>query len=149
MSRIIGRACLATIFILFGISSIMNWDIAYTDLDTALVNWQMYQGNAQSVGSALDNLTGYVDIILGVGLFLEIAGGLLVFFGYKTKLGATFLAIFMIVNTLLFFPFWFYEGEQMNISLVLFLKNLSIFGGIILLFAGRGSRSSMQMLDDD
>lgn len=150
MGRVLGRIFLSTIFILFGVSSIMNWDVAYTDLDTAIVNWQMYEGNPESVGSFLDSLTSYVDLILGVGLFLELVGGLLVFFGYKAKLGAVFLSIFLICSTLLFFPFWFYEGEQLNLNLVLFLKNISILGGVFLLFSSRGhSRQRIEMLDDD
>jgi putative oxidoreductase len=150
MGKVLGRIFLSTIFILFGISSIMNWDVAYTDLDTAIVNWQMYEGNPEVIGSVLDGLTSYVDIILGVGLFLELVGGLLVFFGYKPKLGAAFLAIFLLFTTLLYFPFWFYEGEQLNLNLVLFLKNVSIFGGVLLLFSGKGSsRQRIEMLDDD
>ena len=127
----------------------MNWDIAYTDLDTALVNWQMYNGNSAAIGSMVDGLLDYVGVILGVGLFLELAGGLLVFFGYRVRVGATFLAIFLLFSTLLFFPFWFYEGEQMSLNLVLFLKNLSILGGLLLLYGRGSSRKTLAMMDDD
>ncbi|MCH9811372.1 hypothetical protein K0U07_01250 [bacterium] len=97
----------------------------------------------------MDTLLEYVGVILGVGLFFELAGGLLVFFGYRVKIGATFLAIYLFFATLLFFPFWFYEGEQLSTNLVAFLKNLSIFGGIFLLYARNSSRGSISMLSDD
>ncbi|MCH9616978.1 MAG: hypothetical protein SP4CHLAM5_05650 [Chlamydiia bacterium] len=150
MGRVLGRIFLSTIFILFAVASIMDWDVAYTDLDTAIVNWQMHEGNPEFIGSALDELTSHVNIILVVGIFLELIGGLLIFFGFKPKLGAAFLAIFLFFSTLLYFPFWFYEGEQLNLNLVLFLKNVSIFGGVLLLFSGKGSsRQQIEMLDDD
>ncbi len=63
MSRVIGRAFLATFFILSALPSIWNWDIAYTDLDTALVNWQMYTVNSATLGGALDGVSDYVMII--------------------------------------------------------------------------------------
>lgn len=149
MSKIIGRAFLSTFFILSAVASIYSWDIAYTDLDTALVNWQMYKGNSAAIGGVLDNISDYVMIILVVGLFLELIGGLLVFFGYRVRLGATFLAIYLFFATLLFCPFWFYEDQQMSENLVLFLKNVSILGGILLLFSRGSSRGGLQMMDDD
>ena len=149
MFRVIGRVFLSAIFLLFAISSLINWDIAYTDLDTALVNWQMYSANSASIGSFVDTLLEYVGVILGVGLFLELVGALLVFFGYRAKVGASFLAIYLFFSTLLFFPFWFYEGEQLSLNLVAFLKNVSIMGGIFLLL-GRGSpRRSISMMDGE
>ena len=128
----------------------MNWDVAYTDLDSAIVNLQMYSGNYQLIGSLLDQLVNYIPIMLGVGIFLQVIGGLLVFFGLRPRVGGTFLAIYMICATLIYYPFWFYEGEQMTFNLVLFLKNLAILGGIFLLFGRRRPpTSNYEMLDDD
>ena len=147
--RIIGRIFLSIIFIIFGGSSIANWDVAYTDLDAAIVNWQMYKGNIQAVGSLLDVLTGYIQFLLGLGIFLQVMGGLMVFFGYKVKIGALFLSLYMVGSTLIYFPFWFYEGEQMTYNLVLFLKNVSIFGGILLLFGAVPKRTNQVIFNDE
>ena len=141
---------LSAIFIIFGISAIVNWDISYTDLDAALVNWQMYKGNAEFIGSFLDKLIGYIPIILGVGIFFQIVGGLLVFFGVRARIGALMLAFYLIGSTLIYYPFWFYEGEQMAFNLVLTLKNLSILGGVFLLFSFKNrGRASLEVMDDD
>jgi uncharacterized membrane protein YphA (DoxX/SURF4 family) len=147
--RVIGRVFLSIIFIIFGVSAILNWDVAYTDLDSAIVNWQMYKGNFEAVGSFLDMVTGYIPFLLGLGIFLQIVGGLMVCFGYKVKIGAFFLGLYMIGATLVYYPFWFYEGEQMTYNLVLFLKNISIFGGVLLLFGGKSKATTYAMLDDD
>ena len=147
--KIIGRIFLSSIFIIFGVSAIFNWDVAYTDLDAAIVNWQMYKGNIQLVGSFLDMLTCYITFLLSFGIFLQIVGGLMVFFGYKVKLGGVFLSLYIVGATLVYFPFWFYEGEQMTYNLVLFLKNISIFGGVLLLFGGQSRVKNHMILQDD
>jgi uncharacterized membrane protein YphA (DoxX/SURF4 family) len=102
-----------------------------------MVNWQMYKNNAEVVGALLDRLMNYLPIILGVGIFLEIFGALLVLFGVNITLGAFCLLTYLTFATLLYFPFWFYEGEQMIHNLTLFLKNIALLGGCLLLFKGK------------
>ena len=140
--RALGRIFLSIIFILFGVSSGMNWDVSYTDLDAAIVNLQMYSGNFQFIGTFLDQIVSYTSVILAFGIFFQVVGGLLVFFGIKQRLGATFLSIYIISATLIYYPFWFYEGEQFTANLILFLKNLAMLGGLFLLFGGRKMYSS-------
>ena len=102
-----------------------------------MVNLQMYKGNGELIGNLLDRLMNYLPVILGIGLFFQISGALLVFFGMKIKLGAFFLLIYLTFATLIYFPFWFYEGEQMIHNLTLFLKNIALLGGCLLLFRGK------------
>ncbi len=147
--KIIGRIFLSSIFIIFGVSAIFNWDVAYTDLDAAIVNWQMYKGNIQLIGSFLDLLTYYITLLLSFGIFLQVVGGLMVFFGYQVKLGGFFLSLYIVGSTLVYFPFWFYEGEQMAYNLVLFLKSISIFGGVLLLFGGYNRPKAHVIMQDD
>jgi uncharacterized membrane protein YphA (DoxX/SURF4 family) len=150
MMTVLGRACISIIFIVFGVSAIFSWDLSYTDLDAALVNWQMQKTVGESLGGFLDVLVRYIPILLGVGIFFQIAGGALVFLGVKYKLGALMLAIYLVFNTLLYFPFWFYEGDQFTFTLVLFLKNLAIFGGILLLLGSKRRGSTMvEMVEDE
>lgn len=140
--RALGRIFLSIIFILFGGFSVMNWDVSYTDLDAAIVNLQMYSGNFQWIGTFLDQIVNYISLILALGIGFQIIGGLLLFFGIKQRLAGTFLAIYIISSTFIFYPFWFYEGEQFTANLILFLKNLAMLGGIFLLFGGKASHSS-------
>ncbi len=147
--KAIGRIFLSTIFILFGISAIYHWDEAYTDLDAAIVNLQMVKGNIELMGSFLDLLTCYITILLALGIFLQVVGGLLVFFGFQVKLGAVFLALYLFGSTLVYFPFWLYEGEQLTYYLVLFFKNVSILGGVLLLFGGSKRQMKQLILNDE
>ncbi len=148
--RALGRIFLSIIFILFGVSSAMNWDVSYTDLDAAIVNLQMYSGNFQFIGTFLDQIVNYTSLILALGIFFQVIGGLLVFFGIRQKLAGAFLALYIIGSTLIYYPFWFYEGEQFTANLILFLKNLAMLGGIFLLFgAGKTYSSHYEIVNED
>ena len=147
--RFLGRFFLSIIFIIFGAASLINWDVSYTDLDAAIVNWQMYKGNVEVIGGILDLLVSYTAILVAVGIFLQIVGGLSVILGIKPRLGGLLLALYLIVYTNIYYPFWFYTGEQMMFNLVLYLKNLSIFGGVLLLFSHADHSVSIRDFSDD
>lgn len=92
---------------------------------------------------------GTVDQIAGKGLPLatfgavlaivvELGGGLSLVFGYKSKLSAWVLFLFLIPTTLIFHNFWALSGQQFQMQLITFMKNLAIMGGL-LAFAKAGS----------
>ncbi|MCH9621239.1 MAG: hypothetical protein S4CHLAM20_06570 [Chlamydiia bacterium] len=110
----------------------------------------MYGNSIEIIAGLLDVLISYVTLLLCVGVGLEIVGGLLIFFGIKPKLGAIFLSLYIIGSTLIYFPFWFYEGAQLSLNFVLFMKNLSILGGVFLLFSSRrSSYRGYDMMDEE
>jgi putative oxidoreductase len=63
-------------------------------------------------------------------IVLEVLGGLALIVGYRTRLAALALAVFTLVAAVLFH--W-QPGEQMQ--QILFLKNVSMAGGLLLLVA--------------
>jgi putative oxidoreductase len=82
-------------------------------------------------------------LLLGIAMFLELVGGLLVLSGFKTRIGAIFLIIFMVPVSLVMHNFWAYQGpEQMN-QMINFLKNVSIVGGLLVLFASGPGKYSV------
>jgi putative oxidoreductase len=117
-----GRALLATIFIVAGIDKIIHYD-HYTQLLTT-----------QHIPLPV--------IVLGIGLAFELLGGLLLLLGFKTRLGACMLLIFVIPATLIFHDFWSFQPEHMTEQCHHFLKNLAIFGGLLYVLAvGAGKYS--------
>ncbi len=65
---------------------------------------------------------------------LALLGGLSVAIGYKTRVGALLLALFLIPVTLAMHRFWEVSEPQMAmLQEIMFLKNLSMLGGIILI----------------
>ncbi|HSH73547.1 MAG TPA: DoxX family protein [Methylophilaceae bacterium] len=111
-----GRILLAIIFILAGIGKIK--DPAGTI------------GYMQSVG-----LPG---ILLWPTIALEVLGGLAIVVGFQTRLVAFLLAGFTIVAAVMFHNNF---GDQMQ--MIMFLKDLSIAGGLLLLVASGSTALSV------
>lgn len=138
----IGRLFLSFIFIVVGIATIFNWELAYNDLASALTNWQIYVGQTDGPGHFFDALMSTIPLLLIIGITLQIVGGLMVFFSFYPRIGAFLLLIYLCCTTVLYHYFWFLEGMAMARSLVLFLKNLSIIGGLVVVLGlGTGSSS--------
>jgi len=111
-----GRILLAIIFILAGIGKIK--DPAGTI------------GYMQSVG-----LPG---ILLWPTIALEVLGGLAIVVGFQTRLVAFLLAGFTVVAAVMFHNNF---GDQMQ--MIMFLKDISIAGGLLLLVASGSTALSV------
>lgn len=74
---------------------------------------------------------------------LILLGGLSIFIGYKARLGAWLIVIFLIPVTLMIHRFWgIADPARASLQQVLFLKNLSMLGGaLIIAFFGAGPLS--------
>ncbi|TAJ13529.1 DoxX family protein [Patescibacteria group bacterium] len=114
---LIGRVTLASIFVLFGFMKIGTF--------------------AGMVAYAASAGVPFPQLAIVVAIVVELIGGLMILVGYKTKLVALAIAIFLVPVTLYFHTNF---GDQVNLTM--FWKNLSIFGGLLILAAhGAGSYS--------
>jgi len=114
---LIGRILLVLIFLNSGIGKVGN-----------------FEGTAQYMAKFGMPFTTF--FLLGA-IFLELVGSLTVILGYFTRLGALLLIIFLIPTTLIFHTNF---GDR--IQMIMFMKNVSMFGGcLILLSAGAGQFS--------
>jgi len=107
-SSFLGRALLALIFIMAGLDKI--------------------QGSAAT--AAYMAQFGVPAVLLPATIALEIGGGLAVLAGFYSRLAAVLLALFTLATGLIF-----HGNFTDNIQFALFLKNLAITGGFLLLFA--------------
>lgn len=69
-----------------------------------------------------------------VGAF-ELLGGLAVVVGWQARVAGLLLALFTLTASFLFHRFWAVHAEQAFVQQLLFLKNLAVAGGMLLLFA--------------
>lgn len=89
---------------------------------------QGYIGYAASQGVPMPSL---LVPLSGVIAFL---GGLSVTLGYKTKIGAWLIVVFLVPVSLLMHNFWAVTDPMMHgVQLALFMKNVSMLGGALLL----------------
>ncbi len=111
----LGRVLLALIFLVSGVMKIPNWE------GTA--------GYMEFMGMPM------VTVFLIGAIVLEIGGGLSVMFGFKARWGALALIVFTIPTTLIFHAYWAVDPEQMQTQQIMFMKNLAIVGGLLLVMA--------------
>jgi putative oxidoreductase len=65
---------------------------------------------------------------------LALAGGLSILLGYRARLGAWLIALFLVPVTLMIHKFWAIADPMMQqIQMVLFMKNIAILGGALLI----------------
>lgn len=115
-AKLIGRILLALIFVLSGWSKISG-----------------YAGTQQYMASV-----GVPGFLLPLAILTELGGGLLIIAGYQTRLVALALAGFTLIAGVLFH---YHPADQMQ--MINFLKNISITGGFLVLFASGPGRFSL------
>jgi len=119
---LLGRIFLAFIFLMSGLEKIGNWD--------------------QTAGYMASKEMPMIPLFLVGAIFLEVLGGLSVLLGWKARVGAAGLLVFLVPTTLIFHNFWALEGMEQQAQMINFLKNLAILGGLFLILGlGPGSLS--------
>lgn len=80
-------------------------------------------------------------LLAGAIVFL-LAGGVSVLLGFQARLGAALLAIFLVLATYYFHDFWTFEGQDRQMQMIQFMKNLSLLGSMLFIMAnGAGAWS--------
>jgi len=93
-------------------------------------------GYIASVGLPLPTLAALVALVL------EIVGSMALLAGFATPLVSIVLAIFTLVATFAFHPFWAVPTDQAFVTQLLFYKNIAVVGGLLILASqGAGSFS--------
>ncbi len=129
---VLARFLLTAVFLAAGMHKIFHWHESEKLMMDVLSNWQShlsFSEPAQQVFSSLILFTPLLLLVVGV---LEIVGGLLLLLGIREKLGAAMLILMLIPSTILFHQFWFVDGTQRDLQQVMFLKNLAILGGLLM-----------------
>jgi len=116
---LIGRILLVLIFLKSGAGKIDN-----------------FGGTAQYMAS--NGIAPYTNFFLVGAIFCELAGSITLILGYYARFGAVLLLIFLIPTTLIFHSNF---GDQ--IQMIMFMKNVSMFGGLLVLLAVGAGRFSL------
>ncbi len=118
---LIGRILLVLIFLKSGAGKIGN-----------------FEGTAQYMAG---HGMPYTHFFLVGAIFFELVGSITVVLGYFARFGAVLLLIFLIPTTLIFHNI-FVDPNMM----IHFMKNVSMFGGILILLAVGPGRLSLDYL---
>ncbi|HEY0984329.1 MULTISPECIES: DoxX family protein [unclassified Schlesneria] len=125
LTTVLGRIMIAAIFLTSAIGSHLR------DFD----------GVAASMGSR--GIPQPQVQLAGAILFL-IAGSVSLILGYKARIGAAMLFLFLVPVTYYFHDFWNLRGPDQQSQLVQFLKNLGLMGAMLFIMANGSGPMSLE-----
>jgi uncharacterized membrane protein YphA (DoxX/SURF4 family) len=118
LASLIGRILLVLIFLQSGIGKIGN-----------------FEGTAKYMAS---HGMPFPTFFLIGAIFFELVGSITVIIGYFTRFGALLLIIFLIPTTLIFHTHFADPMQKIH-----FMKNVSMFGGCLILLTSGAGRFSL------
>jgi len=83
------------------------------------------------------------QVLALISILIEFGGGVALLLGWKARWVALAFMVFLIVITPIFHGFWGVSPEQAMAQQINFMKNVSILGGMMLLFAFGPGRYSV------
>ena len=118
-----GRLCLVTIFLM---SAIGNKIPKFGEVVTYM----------QGAGVPVPQVS------LALAIVFLLVGGVTVLVGWQARVGAALLAVFLVLATYFFHNFWAFEGQEAQMQMIQFMKNLGLFGAMLFVIAnGSGAWS--------
>ena len=112
---LLGRVLLSLIFLLSGINKISAF--------AGTAGWMTSKGLPMA------------EVLLAVTIVIEVGAAIMIMIGWKARLGALALLLWMVPVTFIFHNFWAMPADQQQIQMIMFLKNLAMMGGMLLIMA--------------
>jgi putative oxidoreductase len=122
-AALVGRILLALIFITSG--------------------WGKISGFEGTVGYIASKGLPLPQVGAVLAIVVELGGGILLAIGYKARWAALALAVFTLVAAIFFHNYWAVEAAQKMGQQINFWKNVSITGGMLMVFAFGPGRLSV------
>jgi len=139
---LLGRICLSLIFVTSAITKLFTWNETVAYMTTSLNKLIISTHFPAFLEPAVNFVTTYAVVLLVIATIFEGVGGLFVLLGFKVRLGATLLILFMIPVTMVMHSFWLYSGADKDLQMIMFMKNLAILGGLFILSSKGGDSES-------
>ena len=112
---IVGRVLLALMFIYAGFGKLTN-----------------LEGTAGYIASGGLPMPTVLAVVVGL---LELLGGLAIAVGLQARWAALALGLFTLAASVLFHKFWAVPADQAFVQQLMFMKNLSVAGGLFIVAA--------------
>ena len=124
---LIARIFLSTIFIFEAYDSIKFFGKTKSTMSAYGIEWNQ-------------------DLLLTTVIILLIFGAILVLIGYYANFGAVLLLCYLIPITFIVYSFWNDPQEVQRIQSIMFMKNIAIVGGLLLLIVNGTGKYSVKRL---
>jgi len=112
--------------------------------------WEAYDSIAffDSVKRTMTNygITWNQDFLLVTVIIFLIIGALFILIGYKAPVGAILLLVYWIPVTFMVYSFWNDPVSERRMASILFMKNMAIIGGLLMIVVNGAGRFSIKRL---
>ena len=125
IADLVGRIALASLFIMSGADKLF----AHTAETVQLM--QAYRVPLAGV------------LVYPAGVF-ELVSGLALALGYRARLAGLLLALYTAFVSPIFHAFWAVPADQAVLQMIMFMKNLALFGGLLHVVARGTGRFALQ-----
>ena len=115
---VVGRILIGLLFLPAGISKIGGW--------------------AGTAGYMASKGVPLVSVALALTILIEIGASLMIIFGYRARLAAGIIFLWLIPVTLVMHNFWAADAAHQMTQQIMFFKNVALMG-TMLLIVGMGS----------
>jgi len=127
VTDLIGRILLSAIFFFEAIDSALYFDKTKESMTHHGLTWNQ-------------------DMLLYGAILFLLLGGTMVLLGYRSSLGAILLLMYWIPVTFIVHDFWAYPEDQIRLQKILFMKDMAIIGGLLMLLGKGSGRYSVKRL---
>ena len=124
---LLGRIFIATIFIYEAYDSIYYFHMTEATMSMYGLTWRQ-------------------DLLLVGAIILLVLGGLMVLIGYRSSFGAILLILYYLPVTLIVHSFWNDPVKVQRIQAIMFMKNIAIMGGLLMIIVNGSGRYSIKRL---
>ncbi len=129
---IIGRIAFVLVFLLSGAQKLMDIPGTAAMIEPKVAIPEAIASYAAQIETAASmKMPSLLAIAAGV---VEIGAALLIVFGFGIRFASVILILFTAAATYYFHPFWTMTGAERDANMVNALKNISLIGGLLILF---------------
>jgi putative oxidoreductase len=119
---LLARVLISQIFLISGVMKVVDW----SGTEARMAERGMF----------------LIPLFLAAATLVELAGGLSLLLGWKARLGALVLLVYLIPVTFTFHNFWTYPPDKREVQMLFFLHNWALMGGLLFVAAcGAGALS--------
>jgi putative oxidoreductase len=124
---LLGRILLSAIFFFEAIDSILFADKMKVTMAEYGILWKQ-------------------DLLLYTSIVALMIGALMVLFGYRIRFGVWLLLLYWVPVTVIVYSFWNDPPDSQRLNAILFMKNIAVAGGLLMIAAHGSDRYSVQRL---
>ena len=132
---LLGRFLLTIIFIIAGIGKITDFSGTAAFMASKeplqLMDIFLNQHFAVIASFMASKELSIVKVLLVFTIMIEFGGALMILIGWQARWAAAALFFFVIMVTLIFHPFWSFDGQEAMQNFRDFFKNIAILGGLM------------------